>query len=137
VDGQNLGYALIQVLHNFGAAAAVGGALFGIWPVRQPAAVRVKLAWLVLAAWTLQGASGTGFGALSYAYYGSLPDISGIAVAALSLKVACAGAGFLLAAAYLRFGPAWTEARREWAWAGLLALAATALTAAAFLRWFS
>lgn len=137
MDWQNLGYALIQVLHNFGAAAAVGGALFGLWPMRQPATVRVRLAWLVLAAWTLQGASGTAFGALSYAFYGAFPDISGIAVAALFVKVACAGTGFLLAAAYLHFGPGWTEAQRERAWAGLLALAATALTAAAFLRWFS
>lgn len=137
MDWQNLGYALIQVLHNFGAAATVGGALFGLWPERQPAQVRHKLAWLVLAAWTVQGASGTGFGALSYAYYGSFPDISGIAVAALFLKVACAGAGFLLAAAYLHFGAGWTAMQQTRAWAGLLALAATALTAAAFLRWFS
>jgi hypothetical protein len=137
VDGQNLGYALIQVLHNFGAAAAVGGALFGIWPLHQPAPVRIRLAWLVLAAWTLQGASGTAFGALSYAYYGSFPDISGVAVAALFLKVACAACGFLLAAAYLRLAPGWTDGQRERAWTGLLVLAATALTAAAFLRWFS
>jgi len=137
VDGQNLGYALIQVLHNFGAAAALGGALFGLWPARQPLPLRRKLAWLVLTAWTLQGASGAGFGAWSYAHYGRFPDISGIAVAALFIKVACAAAGFILAAAWLRFGAGWPEARREQAWAGLLALAAIALTAAAFLRWFS
>lgn len=137
MDGQNLGYALIQVLHNFGAAATVGGALFGRWPVRQPAEVRRRLAWLVLTAWALQGASGAGFGAWSYMHYGQFPDIAGIAVAALLIKMACAGAGFLVAAAYLRFGTVWTEARQERAWSGLWALAATALTAAAFLRWFS
>jgi hypothetical protein len=137
LDPQNLGYALIQVLHNFGAAAVVGGALFGLWPVRQPPPLRHRLAWLVLAGWTLQGASGIGFGALSYALYGQFPDISGIAVAALAVKVACAGSGFVLAAAWLRYGAGWSEARRDRAWSVLLALAATALTAAAFLRWFS
>lgn len=137
MDLQNLAYALTQVAHNFGAAAVVGGAVLARWPVRQDAATLHPLAWLILSGWVLQGASGTAFGAISYAYYGQFPDIHGIAVAALALKVICAAVGFVLAAAYLRYGSSWTDERVEAAWHGLMALAATALAAAAFLRWFS
>ncbi|MBI3093682.1 MAG: hypothetical protein HYY97_02320 [Rhodocyclales bacterium] len=136
-DLQNLAYALTQVAHNFGAAAVVGGAVFARWPARQARELRRRLAWLVLAGWLLQGASGGAFGAVSYAYYGRFPDIHGIAVAALLTKMASAGAGLVLAAAYLKLESGWTEARRDGAWAGLAALAAIALAAAAFLRWFS
>jgi hypothetical protein len=137
MDAQNLAYALTQVAHNFGAAMVVGGAVFAHWPVPQTTDSGRKLAWLVLAGWALQGMTGAVFGAVSYAYYGQFPDIHGVAVAALLLKMSCAAAGFLIAAAYLKFADGWPEARRRAAWSGLIALAATALTAAAFLRWFS
>jgi hypothetical protein len=136
VDTQNLAYALIQVIHNFGAAAVVGGAVAACWPVRAEPNRR-RLAWLVLAGWATQAASGAGFGTISYAYYGQFPDIHGIAVAALGVKMSCAAAGFALAAAYLRLEGGWSERGRSAAWLVLVALAATALTAAAFLRWFS
>ena len=134
---ENLSYALTQVAHNFGAVAAVGGAVFARWPARPARESRRRLAWLVLAGWTLQAASGAAFGAVSYAYYGQFPDIHGIAVAALLTKMACAAAGFVLAAVYLKSESGWSEERRDGAWTGLAVLAATALTAAAFLRWFS
>lgn len=137
MDLQNLAYALNQVAHNFGAAAVLGGAVLARWPVRHEAAARRKFAWLILAGWGAQVGSGMAFGAISYAYYGQFPDIHGIAVAALMIKVFCAGLGFLLAALYLRYGAGWSKARIESAWNGLIALAATALAAAAFLRWFS
>ena len=137
MDLQNLAYALTQVAHNFGAVAVAGGAVFARWPARQARDTRRRLAWLVLAGWALQAASGAGFGAVSYAYYGRFPDIHGIAVAALLTKMACAAAGLVLGAAYLKLESGWPEARRDAAWTGLAALAAAALAAAAFLRWFS
>lgn len=137
MDLQNLAYAINQVAHNFGAAAVVGGAVLARWPVRHEAVARRKFAWLILAGWGVQVGSGMAFGAISYAYYGQFPDIHGIGIAALMIKVFCAGLGFLLAALYLRYGTGWSKARIESAWNGFIALAATALAAAAFLRWFS
>lgn len=137
MDLQNLAYALTQVAHNFGAVAVVGGPLFARWPQRPAEPVRRGLAWLVLVGWMVQGASGAGFGAISYAYYGTFPDIHGIAVAALLLKMGCAVAGFLLVTTVLHQRERWSALRHDMAWAGLLALGVTALTAAAFLRWFS
>ncbi|OGI44999.1 MAG: hypothetical protein A2637_00840 [Candidatus Muproteobacteria bacterium RIFCSPHIGHO2_01_FULL_65_16] len=136
MDWQSLAYAVVQVAHNFGAAAVVGGAVFALWLAREREGRR-KLAWLVLAGWVVQGASGASFGAVSFLYYGKFPDIAGVAVAALVVKIVCAAGGFVLAALYLRAGGRWTEARQEQAWRGEAALGATALTAAAFLRWFA
>ena len=84
-----------------------------------------------------QGASGACFGAISYAGYGSFPDIHGIAIGALVLKMACAAAGFSVAALYLAREANWSAPGRQRAWTTQLALALTALAAAAFLRWFS
>ncbi len=137
MDLENLAYALTQVAHNFGAVVVVGGALLARWPVRLEPAIQHKLGWMVLGGWTVQGASGMTFGAISYAYYGQFPDLHGIAIAALLLKVLCAAAGFVLAAIYLRYSFRWSNTRCDHVWSGLFALAATALTAAAFLRWFA
>ena len=136
MNWQNLSYAIVQVAHNFGAVAAVGGPLFALWPARLPAAAQRRLAWLVLAAFIVQAASGIAFGAVSHYWYGQFPDIHGVAIGALLVKIACAVAGALLAAAFLirRSGAARPEPRL---WATLLGLSATALTAAAVLRWFS
>jgi hypothetical protein len=137
VDPQNLAYALVQVVHNFGAVAvSAGGAAgyllqrFGLPPPR-------RLGWLVFAGWIAQAASGAGFGTVSLLAYGQLPDLHDIAAVALGLKVLCATAGFVLTALWLRLGTGWTVARRRAVWAGLAGLAALALTAAAFLRWFA
>ncbi len=65
------------------------------------------------------------------------PDIHGIAVAALLIEMVCAAARFMLTAAYLYRGAGWRERVQQATWRALAALAATALTAAAFLRWFS
>lgn len=137
MDWQNLSYAAIQIAHNFGAASVVGGSLFALWPARLGSEIQRKLAWLVLAGWAVQGASGGAFGAASYFWYGQFPDIHGLAIAALLIKIVCAIAGFLLAAAYLLYAGNWGENGQRRAWAGLLAVGTTALTAAAFLRWFS
>ncbi|MEO6030345.1 MAG: hypothetical protein ABIP61_00350 [Burkholderiaceae bacterium] len=137
MDPQNLGYAAIQIVHNFGAVSVVGAPLFALWPARLTAAQLRPLAWLVLAAWLAQAASGIGFGAASYTFYGQFPDIHGIAIGALLIKIACAIVGAVLSLGYLVRGGGAAEASRRRVWGALLALGAIALTAAAFLRWFS
>jgi hypothetical protein len=132
---QNLAYSVIQVAHNFGAVATVGGSLAAV--KLRDAGGRRKLAWLVLTGWGTQAASGALFGAVSYYFYHQFPDISGLALNALIIKMACAAAGFLLLAAYLFRGENWAVTSVNRAWLLSAALAATALTAAAFLRWFS
>lgn len=81
--------------------------------------------------------SGAGFGAISYYYYGRFPEIHGVAVAALAIKVTCAIAGLALALLLQSRGERWPETRRRLSWRVLAVLGATALAAAAFLRWFS
>ena len=133
---ENLAYALTQVVHNFGAAAVLGGAVFALWPASRLENGR-SFAWLILVAWGAQIASGGLFGLTSLYYYGETPDLSRIAMAALAVKVAAAAAGFLLAAFYLIRGREWDRMRVKRTFLGLTALGAVALTAAAFLRWFS
>lgn len=87
--------------------------------------------------WAGQVLSGVAFGSISYAYYGQLPDIHGIAIVALLIKIACAATGFIVTVMWLLHSPEWEEARRNHMWNLLVALGVTALTAAAFLRWFS
>lgn len=137
MDLQNLAYALLQIVHNFGAVAVTGGAAAALLSLRAGAVVPRWLGGVVLAGWAMQIASGAGFGAISYAWHGKLPDIHGIAVAALGIKMLCAASAVMLAAAYLRHAAGWPAARCRKAWTALLALSATALAAAAFLRWFS
>lgn len=137
MDLQNLAYALTQVIHNFGAATVVGGAAAALWLVPWQAVPERFLAWLVSLAWMLQIASGVGFGAISFYYYGRLPEITGIATVALAVKVASASFGFVLGVLYLLRATRWLEATRQRAWRALLGLGVVALTAAAFLRWFS
>lgn len=137
VDLQNLSYAAVQVVHNFGAVAVVGGPAFLLLAGFTDAVLQRKFAWLVGGGWLAQMLSGIGFGVVSYTAYGSLPDIHGIAIAALYIKVLCASAGFLAALAVLKFAGDWSEQRCRGMWQLLLALGVIALTAAAFLRWFS
>ena len=134
---ENLAYALTQVAHNFGAVAVVGGALLGRWPLAALPLVRRKLTWLILTGWILQCGSGAAFGTISYIYYGQFPDLHAIAFAALLVKMACALGGIGLAAAFLRYQGGWPEQRLEWIWSGLIIVGVTALSAAAFLRWFA
>lgn len=136
MDLQSLAYALTQIVHNFGAVAVVGGAVLGRWLAGSPRHQR-RLGWLVLLGWVVQGISGASFGAISFAYYGQFPDIHGIAIIALYMKMACAVAGSLLAVAFLRYQDEWSGWRQHTVWNGLILLGVTALTAAAFLRWFS
>ncbi len=137
MDLQNLLYALIQIVHNLGAVAVVGGSLLGRWPLRLDQELRRPLAWLVLAGWIMQAVSGTAFGIVSVAYYGQPPDIHGIAIIALFIKIVCAVTGFVLVSLWLRNAARWSEARSNGLWNLLIVLGITAISAAAFLRWFS
>ena len=140
MDLQNLAYALTQVVHNLGAVSVVGAATVAVaggLKARAPRDPDRRLGWVALVGWALQGASGAAFGAISHLYFGRFPDIHGIAIAALLLKMGCAATGFSLSAVLLARGSGWSDAARRRSWRILLALALTALTAAAFLRWFS
>lgn len=133
---ENLVYALTQVVHNFGAVAVVGGAVSALWPASRLESARA-FAWLILLAWTAQIISGVAFGLTSYHYYGETPDLSSVAMVALLIKIAAAFSGALLAAVFLLRGRNWRPDGVRHAFQGLAVLGAVALTAAAFLRWFS
>lgn len=136
MGSENLAYALTQVIHNFGAAFVVGGAVFILWPAPRLEYSRI-FAWLILLAWGAQIASGALFGAVSLYYYGETPDLSAVALAALAVKVLAAATAFLLTALYLVRGRNWGRAGVKHTFQVLVVLGVTALTAAAFLRWFS
>ncbi len=134
---QNFIYALIQVVHNLGAATVVATAASALWLVRGNAPVQRWLALLLAIAWAAQAASGTLFGITTFLYERHLPDIHGIAVDALLIKMFCALAGFVLAFAYFRKGHGWAKGRQQLAWRVSFAFGVVALGSAAFLRWFS
>ncbi|MBZ0106420.1 MAG: hypothetical protein K8H84_12420 [Sulfuricella denitrificans] len=136
MDLQNLGYALTQVVHNFGASAVVGGAIAALWLGPRPEP-RHAIAWLVVSGWVAQIVSGATFGAISFHYYGQFPDISTVAMIALTIKVACAASGLALAFYYIIHAASRPESWRHSIWLMLAALGAIALISAAFLRWFS
>jgi hypothetical protein len=132
---QNLIYALIQVVHNFGAAAIVGMGAYETWLVRgRP---EHGLASVLALVWALQASSGAFFGIVTYYYDGQLPDIHGVAVDALLLKIICVAAGFVLAVSYAKWGSGWSDHGCRFVWGASFALGAVALGSAAFLRWFS
>ncbi|MEO6960085.1 MAG: hypothetical protein ABI228_06110 [Burkholderiaceae bacterium] len=135
MDLQNLAYALTQVAHNFGAVTVVAGPLY-VLIVSQSRRERGAL-WLTLSGWAVQIASGALFGIVSFYSYGQLPDIHGIAVAALLIKMACAITAVVLIAVSLRARDRYSDRRAAVTWRALAALGITAITAAAFLRWFS
>ncbi len=123
---QNLTYALIQIIHNLGAATIVGLSATALWQPQR------RLAGWVAAIWALQGMSGLMFGITTYFYEKHLPDIHGIAVDALIIKITCVILGFILS--LLLYAKKGWDARL---WRILFALGVVALAAAAFLRWFS
>ena len=137
IDLQDLSYAVAQVVHNFGAATIVGSAAFMLYMAPQPASLQRKFAWLTGFGWSAQVLSGMGFGAISHYYYGKFPDLHSIAIAALIIKILCTMSGLAMVALYLRYADDWADRQRNVVWRILFELGATALTAAAFLRWFS
>ena len=134
---ENLNYAIVQLAHNFGAAAVVGFAIFALYPTAQPVPVQRRFAAFAGLGWAVQVLSGVGFGTVSYYYYEKFPDLSGVAFAALLIKIFCAAGGLAIAILFLRRATGWTDGQRRTAWKLLGALGVTALAAAAFLRWFA
>src|SRR5512146_490387 len=132
---QNLSYSAVQVVHNLGAVATVGGSLSALW--LRDHVTRRRLAYLALGGWMTQAASGATFGAVSYYYYHQFPDISGIAIYALGIKMICATLGILLLIVYVWRGEHWAEATENKVWLSSSILAVTAISAAAVLRWFA
>ncbi len=128
-----LAYALVQAVHNLGAALVLGVALTAWW--RGGSNGATGLVWLGLAAWFAQAATGAGLGAVSLYFYGRFPDLSAIAWTALGIKIAATVLGFALFVLMLCAN--WTPGRRGRSWRVEGALAGTALIAAAFLRWFA
>jgi len=134
-NAQNLAYSVVQVFHNFGAVAALGGSLAA--GLSASADASRKSAWLALAGWATQAASGAAFGAVSFHFYHRLPDIAGVALAALVLKMLCAASALLLLAAYLYWEAGWARRKKIVVSHTAALLSAIALGAAAVLRWYS
>jgi len=133
---QNLVYALDQVIHNFGAVAIVGFAVLSLLPSQRRVASEKTVFLALLIAWAIQGASGVIFGIVSLTFYGQLPDIHGIAVAAVSIKAVCVVLGLIVAGAgYSRASK--SQIPRQYFSILSIGLGSIALAAAAFLRWFS
>lgn len=134
---ENLGYAIVQLVHNFGAVAVVGIPILALYPAAHPIPIQRKFAWLIGLSWGAQALSGMGFGAVSYYFYEKLPDLHGVAFAALVIKIMCAVGGVSIVVRYLRQANGWSVEQRRATWKLLAVLGVTALAAAAFLRWFA
>ncbi|MBI3479915.1 MAG: hypothetical protein HY016_06110 [Nitrosomonadales bacterium] len=132
---QNFIYALIQLVHNFGAVTVAGTAASALWLVRGDAAVQRRLVLFIGWAWAIQAASGVLFGMTTFYFEGQLPDIHGIAMMALLFKAMCATAGILLAVIYLKSKLGVSKQLLIWHLSFVLGV--IALSSAAFLRWFS
>jgi len=133
VELENVLYGGVQLVHNFGAAAVIGLPVAALRLQPAPSTLR-KMAWLTLVAWLAQAASGAGFGTVSFLMEGELPQIHHVALGALCVKIGCAAlAVTLLSVRFLRHSA--KQSTAMWSW--LAVLGATALSAAAVLRWFS
>jgi hypothetical protein len=134
MDPESLLYSGVQIAHNFGAAAVTGLPAAAVW-LRPEEPTQRKMAWLTLLAWCVQAASGAGFGTVSYFQEGELPQIHHLALAALCVKIACAGLAIILLSVQLRRHA--TAGPGGVIWRVLAILGVIALTSAAILRWFS
>ncbi len=132
----DMAYALVQVAHNLGAVAVVGSpAAAWLWAREQRVVPRL-LAWFTASGWLLQALSGVGFGLTSYLSRGELPEITGVALLALYVKIGCVITGFSLAAFYLLRPLRLRQQTPRGFWPSLCAIGISALSGAAFLRWF-
>jgi len=132
---QNLAYALTQVAHNFGAVTVVAVPAYAV--MGRGDALRRGSLIMILAGWGVQIVSGVLFGLVSLFYYGQLPDIHGTAIGALIIKVVCAILAMVVVILSLRGQVFSGRLASRMKWWLLVALGCVALTAAAFLRWFS
>jgi len=133
---QNLLYATVQAVHNFGAVAVVGGSTAGLVLKGRP--WRRTLAKVTAAGWATQAVSGAAFGTVSYYFYHRFPDLGEISISALVIKMSCVATALALFAFYFYWNRRWAgEPGAGFVWPASLVLAVTALTSAAVLRWFS
>ncbi|MEO6697001.1 MAG: hypothetical protein ABIN45_03255, partial [Gammaproteobacteria bacterium] len=109
---ENLAYSGVQLAHNFGAVAVVGSAAAATWLVSDQSSQQ-RLAKLMALGWAVQALTGAGFGATSYYFYGKFPDIKGIAIAALVVKIMSTITGFFLVLNTLAKSSVWDEAARH------------------------
>ena len=130
-------YTLVQVAHNFGAAAVAGSPIAALWFGRENDIVLQRLSWLMALGWLVQAVSGIGFAVTSYTMDGSLRHVEGIALVALALKVCCTLVGTVLAAACLMAGSRWSAMKRLRLCKLMITMTSTALVCAAVLRWYS
>lgn len=135
LDLQNLAYTLTQVGHNFGAVTVVAVPMYAV--IRGLETEARALLVTTLVGWGLQITSGVLFGLISLFYYGQFPDIHGIAVNALIVKVVCAVLASVVVIVSLRWHTFSGKRTRIMKWWTLTVLGCVALTAAAFLRWYS
>jgi hypothetical protein len=129
-------YALVQAVHNLGAVAVVASPAVALGFRSHGGGLERRLAWTLLVAWSLQAASGAGFAAASYGLKGQLPEVTGVALYSLVVKLFATAAGFALAATLLWVRRLSSPRSRTVAWAVCLGLAVAALLAAAPLRWY-
>ena len=122
-------------MHNFGAAAVVSGPIFVCWLGRDNYTIQRRLAWLVVFGAMAQIGSGIGFGFVSYFFKGHLPELEGVALIALLIKLFCVVSSPALMLRYVLAARSGSR-RQNNIWLATLALGSTALTAAAFLRWY-
>ncbi|MGS1116528.1 hypothetical protein [Castellaniella sp. UC4442_H9] len=134
MNGQNLFYALTQVVHNFGAVFVLASPLYPIVSGRLQ--LRNAL-WFALVGWSIQIISGLLFGLVSLHFYGQLPTLHGVAIVALAVKAVSAVSACVLIFISLREGAIRTDPRAVFTWRALTGLAIVALSSAAFLRWYS
>ena len=133
---ENFIYTLVQLVHNFGAVAVAGSPVVALWFVRENKIALHKLTWLMALGWVAQGVSGIGFAVTSYTLKGALPEVEGIALTALALKVGCTLIGVVLAGLYLMTGSRWSAVNQLRMWKLMVIMTLSALTAAAVLRWY-
>jgi hypothetical protein len=142
-------YACIQLIHNLGAVAVVGSPAIAWWLVSssqvivQPSertftttSMRHSLAWLTFFAWATQIGSGAAFGVTTYFLKHEIPELTGIGLSALLIKVSCAFICVVLTILYLRTGTSWSDRLQIKVWQALFFIGLTALISAAFLRWY-
>lgn len=134
---QNFIYALIQVIHNFGAVTVVGTSAFALCFAGKQISIKYCITSIIAMAWAIQAVTGILFGASTYYFEGHLPDIHGVAIDALRIKIFCALSGFVLALGQIRWHPNWSFGEQRIAHLSMFTLSALALSSAAFLRWFS
>ena len=137
MDLQNRTYALTQVAHNFGAVAVVAVPLYALL-FHAPHPGSRDLLWLALSGWALRLASGAVFGTGELAFLrGNFQTSTALRLLPWCSRVLCALVALVLIALSLYARPLHDGRRSTVTWRLLATLGGTALTGAAFLRWFS